>query len=80
VQGKTLFVSRVSENIEKSDLFQEFSYFGWVRSLRIIRGKGIAFVEMSTTKEAENAILGLDGIEINGYTIRVKPARPRNSR
>lgn len=77
MEGSTLFVSRVSEKIERGDLFKEFSYFGWVRSVRIIRGKKIAFVEMSSLKEAKNAILGLNGIEINGSTIRVEKARAR---
>lgn len=72
---KTLFVSRIGSNIDREELFQEFSYFGRIRSFRLIGKKRIAFVEMSTPREATNAMLGLNGIEINGETIRVAKAR-----
>jgi len=62
----------------EKDLREQFSYFGRVRGVRIIRNKGIAFVEMNHPEEARLAIIGLDGIDMKGRIIHVEAARPRS--
>lgn len=44
------------------------------------RSKGFGFVEMSTDEEAKKAIDMWDGKELEGRTLRVNEARPREDR
>ncbi|WP_445665065.1 RNA recognition motif domain-containing protein [Fodinibius sp. AD559] len=41
------------------------------------RSKGFGFVEMENDNEAQAAIDELDGAEINGRTVKVNKARPK---
>lgn len=41
--------------------------------------RGFAFVEMESPADAEAAIEALDGMELDGRTLRVNEARPRAS-
>jgi RNA recognition motif-containing protein len=40
--------------------------------------KGFGFVEYSSADEARAAITGLDGREVEGQSLKVSEARPRN--
>jgi RNA recognition motif-containing protein len=44
------------------------------------RSKGFGFVEMSSDEEARAAIAQLDGKELDGRTIIIAEARPREER
>ena len=44
------------------------------------RSKGFGFVEMSGPQEAQAAIDGLNGKEVNGRQLTVNEARPREDR
>ena len=44
------------------------------------RSKGFGFVEMSTDQEAQAAISNLNGKEVEGRTIIVNIARPKEDR
>ena len=63
-----------------------FEPFGSVEEVTIVqdrysgRSKGFGFVEMPTADEAQAAIDGLNGNEIDGRTITVNEARPRTER
>ena len=63
-----------------------FSEFGDVSSVRIItdnmtgQSKGFGFIEMSNDGEADAAIAALNGKEVDGRTIVVSKARPREER
>ncbi|PZC50398.1 MAG: RNA recognition motif-containing protein [Chloroflexi bacterium] len=63
-----------------------FEPFGRVEEVTIVqdrysgRSKGFGFVEMPTGDEAQAAIDGLNGNEIDGRTITVNEARPRTER
>ena len=63
-----------------------FEPFGSVEEVTIVqdrysgRSKGFGFVEMPTADEAQAAIEGLNGNEIDGRTITVNEARPRTER
>lgn len=60
-----------------------FEEFGNVISAKVIkdrgngRSKGFGFVEMENDNEAQAAIDELDGAEINGRTVKVNKARPK---
>jgi cold-inducible RNA-binding protein len=84
--GNKLYVGNVSFNVSEQQLTDHFSAFGDVTSCKIItdrdtgRSKGFAFVEMSTSDEASEAISGLDGKELDGRGLRVNEAKPQEKR
>ena len=84
--SKRLFVGGLSYNTTNPQLEEMFSKFGAVESVSIItdkysgQSKGFAFVEMKDDKEADEAIKGLDGTEVDGRKIAVNVARPREER
>ena len=63
-----------------------FGEFGTVQSTNIIedretgRSRGFAFVEMSSKEEAQNAIAAFNGKEIDGRSLTVNEAKPREDR
>ena len=67
-------------------LKEVFSEAGEVVSASVIidrmsgRSKGFGFVEMSTDEEAQAAIAKFDGQEMDGRSIKVNEARPREER
>ena len=68
------------------ELGELFSKVGTVESANVIsdrmtgRSKGFGFVEMGTDEEAVKAVSELNGKEIDGRTIVVNEARPREER
>ncbi|MFM7150637.1 MAG: RNA recognition motif domain-containing protein, partial [Gemmataceae bacterium] len=83
--GKKLYVGNLSYQLRDADLQQIFEAYGSVQSAQIImdretgRSKGFGFVEMGTDSEAQAAINGLHGKEIEGRTLTVNEARPKES-
>lgn len=77
MENRTLFVGNLGPNITEDELREQFSYFGWVRFVKYIKEKGIAFVRMARAEDAYNARLGLDGVQLDGHRIRVREARPK---
>ncbi len=84
--GKKLYVGNLPYSVSSNELESLFSQFGTVESAQVIidrdtgRSKGFGFVEMSTHEEAQAAIDGLSGKEINGRALTVNEARPREER
>lgn len=84
--GKKLYVGNLSYNVQSSDLEEMFSAHGTVGSASVItdresgRSKGFGFVEMSTDKEAQDAIAALHGKDHSGRSLTVNEARPREER
>lgn len=78
-----IYVGNLSYKVSDRDLQKVFEEFGDVTSSKVIkdretgRSKGFAFVEMQNDEEAQAAIDKLDGSEINGRTVKVNKARPR---
>lgn len=62
-----------------------FEEYGTVERVQIItdrdtgRSRGFAFVEMADPAEADRAIEGLNGASVNGRSLNVNEARPRES-
>ena len=81
-----LYVGNLSYNTSNSDLQQLFEPFGTVDSATVItdrdtgRSKGFGFVEMSSKSEGDTAIRELNGTEIEGRSLTVNEARPREER
>jgi RNA recognition motif-containing protein len=69
--------------VTDSDLQQMFGAHGTVQSAQVImdrdtgRSKGFGFVEMSSDQEAQAAIAALSGKEVDGRTLTVNEARPK---
>ena len=81
-----LYVGNLSFNTTTQDLEDMCGEFGTVESANIIedretgRSRGFAFVEMSSNEEAQNAISALNGKEIDGRSLTVNEAKPREDR
>ena len=82
--SKKLYVGNISFNTTADDLREAFGQYGTVTSANVIsdretgRSRGFAFVEMDDGGEA--AIEGLNGQELQGRTLTVNEARPREDR
>ena len=80
-----LYVGNLSFDTTSQDLEQIFGEVGTVESTNIIedretgRSRGFAFVEMSSKAEGQNAISQLDGKEIDGRSLKVNEAKPREN-
>ena len=81
-----LFVGSLSWNTTDDQLKDFFATVGNVVSANVIvdretnRSKGFGFVEMSTDEEAKAAVEQLNNKELDGRTIVVNEARPREER
>lgn len=81
-----IYVGNLSFNATEESLKAEFENFGTVESCKIItdretgRSKGFAFVEMSSSDEASDAISNLDNKEFEGRNMRVNEAKPQEKR
>ncbi len=80
-----IFVGNLSRRVTQDTLQQLFETFGQVASAEIIRdkfsgeSKGFAFVEMPSKSEAQAAMTGLNGREVDGKSLTVNEARPREN-
>ncbi|HJZ68986.1 MAG TPA: RNA-binding protein [Blastocatellia bacterium] len=83
--SKRIYVGNLSYQTTEGDLANLFEQVGQVDSVNIItdrdtgRSKGFGFVEMSV-EDAEKAIAQFNGTEIDGRTLTVNEARPREER
>ncbi len=81
-----IFVARLSYDTQESDLRTAFEEFGTVDSIKVVmdkftgNSKGYAFVEMNDDDQGRNAINALNDTEMDGRTIVVKKAEPRERR
>jgi len=86
LMAKKLYVGNLSYDTNDGALQQMFAAYGSVQSAQIVmdrdtgRSKGFGFVEMSSDQEAQAAITGLNGKDLNGRSLTVNEARPREDR
>ena len=84
--GNKLYVGNLAYGIRDEDLQQNFAAFGTVASAKVMmdretgRSKGFGFVEMSSDAEAQAAIAGMNGKDLEGRAVVVNEARPREER
>ena len=81
-----VYVGNLPYSTTSDDLREAFEAFGEVSSANVIsdrdsgRSKGFGFVEMSDDAGAKEAIEKLNGTEMDGRTVTVNEARPREDR
>lgn len=81
-----LFVGNLSFNTTENDLQDAFAAFGSVTEANLMmdrmsgRPRGFGFVTMSTPEEAQAAIDGLNGRQLDGRALTVNVAKPREER
>ncbi len=75
-----LYVGNLNYATTEDTLKSTFGVHGEVTSVTIISGKGFGFVEFADDESAQKAKDALNGTELDGRTIRVDEARPRESR
>jgi RNA recognition motif-containing protein len=78
-----IFVGNLSYSTQDDGLRVAFEAYGEVSSARVIadresgRSRGFGFVEMPNAAEGQAAIDALDGQELDGRTVKVNEARPK---
>jgi cold-inducible RNA-binding protein len=81
-----LFVGNLSFNTTENDLQDAFAAFGTVTEANLMmdrmtnRPRGFGFVTMSSAEEAQKAIEGMNGKDMDGRALTVNVARPREER
>lgn len=78
-----IYIGNLSFKTTEDGLKQEFEAFGQVKSVAILKDKetgnsrGFGFVEMENDAEAQAAINGVNGKDLDGRTLKVNEARPQ---
>jgi RNA recognition motif-containing protein len=78
-----IYVGNLPYSVTDSSLESNFAEFGRVSSAKVMmdretgRSKGFGFVEMASAEVAQAAIEGLNGTSVDGRSIVVNLARPR---
>ena len=81
-----IYVGNLAPQVKEDDLHQAFSAHGEVISVTLIKDRfsgeprGFAFIEMPEKAQAIAAIQGMNGFELQGRTLIVNEARPREER
>lgn len=81
-----LFVGNLSFNTTENDLQDAFAAHGTVTEANLMtdratgRPRGFGFITMSSPEEAQKAIDALNGANLDGRSITVNEARPREER
>ena len=83
---KNIFVGNLSFEATEQSVRSLFEAYGTVDRVNVVtdrdtgRAKGFGFVEMSVAAEADRAIAGLNGHELDGRALNVNVAKPREER
>ena len=78
-----IYVSNLSFAVKDEDLRKLFAEYGEVSSAKVImdkftsRSRGFAFVEMPNDASGQKAIDALDGATVDGRSIKVNIAKPK---
>jgi RNA recognition motif-containing protein len=84
--GKNIYVGNLSYDSTEEGVRRLFEQYGTVQSANLItdrdtgRPRGFGFVEMDDSEAADAAIQALNGTELDGRTIKVNEAKPREPR
>ena len=80
MEKNKVFVGNVSYGTAIETLVELFSQFGEVTESYKPQGKGFAFITFKTEEDAQKAIEGMNGKEVDGRELVVSIARPREDR
>ncbi|HKZ77143.1 MAG TPA: RNA-binding protein [Pyrinomonadaceae bacterium] len=81
-----LYVGNLAFQTNSQQLQELFAQAGTVESASVVedrdtgRSRGFGFVEMSSKEEGEAAIAQFNGKEVNGRSLNVNEAKPRENR
>jgi RNA recognition motif-containing protein len=81
-----LYVGNLAFQTSSDSLQELFSQVGTVESASVVedretgRSRGFGFVEMSTKDEGQAAIAQFNGKEVDGRSLNVNEAKPREDR
>ncbi len=81
-----IYIGNLSFETTEESLRQAFEGYGEVSTVSIVtdrytgKSRGFGFVEMASKGEAEAAITGLNGQELDGQTLNVNEAKPRTEK
>ena len=81
-----IFIAGLNYNMSEAELRELFPKYGEVVSVKIImdretgRSKGYGFVEMADDEAGDKAIAALNEVDMDGKTLSVSVARPREER
>ena len=81
-----IFIAGLNYNMSEAELGELFAEYGEVGSVKIImdretgRSKGYGFVEMADDEAGDKAIAALNEVDMDGKTLSVSVARPREER
>ena len=81
-----IYVGNLAYSVQDEELNEVFSEYGEVESARVLmdresgRSRGFGFVKMPNREEAERAIQGLNGSDMQGRPLRVREAEERKPR
>jgi RNA recognition motif-containing protein len=81
-----LYIGNLSKQVNDAQLSELAAPYGKIVSANVATerssgaSKGFAFVEFSTADEANAAIAGLHGRDINGQALVVNESKPRSER
>ena len=83
---KNIFVGNLSFGATEAAVRSMFETYGTVDRVNLVtdrdtgRARGFGFVEMSVSEEADRAIAGLNGRELDGRALSVNEARAKEDR
>lgn len=78
-----ILVGNLSPNATEQDIRAVFAKHGTVQRSKMMTdrwtglSRGFGFIEMKTDAQAEEAIVRLNGTDLNGKALQVNPARPQ---
>lgn len=81
-----IYVGNMPYSVTSEALSDMFKEYGGVDEATVImdretgRAKGFGFVDMPNNSDADRAIKGLNGTQLDGRALTVNQARPRESR
>jgi len=83
---KNIFVGNLSFRASEAAVRSLFEAYGTVSRVNLVtdretgQARGFGFVEMSVNADADRAIVGLNGRELEGRALNVNEARPKPER
>jgi RNA recognition motif-containing protein len=83
---KNIYVGNLSFQTTEQDLEAAFSAYGQVERAQLVKdrdtgkSRGFGFVEMADDAGADRAIEALNGAQLDGRSLTVNEARPREAR
>ncbi len=80
---KNIFVGNLDFSATESSIRSLFETYGTVDRVSLVtdrdtgRSRGFAFVEMTDSAQADQAITALNGFQVDGRALNVNEARPK---